>query len=116
MADKRPDDDELYRPVAEHLICQAEIAALGVRRVRHGLSVLLIPVLDGAPVIIPQVVPLRSLRQLDHAGSDLLRSDDAAGSVGGRPAALAVAVAGREFIASFAGASRRIFAGADLRL
>jgi hypothetical protein len=30
MADERPREDELDRPVAEHLISQAEIAALGV--------------------------------------------------------------------------------------
>ena len=30
VADERRDDDELDRPVAEHLIRQAEIAALGV--------------------------------------------------------------------------------------
>ena len=30
MADHRPDEDELDRPVAEHLIRQAQIAALGV--------------------------------------------------------------------------------------
>jgi len=41
VADHRPDEDELDRPVAEHLIRQAEIAALGVRRFRHGISVLL---------------------------------------------------------------------------
>ena len=36
VADQRPDEDELDRPVAEHLIRQAEIAAGCVRRFRHG--------------------------------------------------------------------------------
>ena len=40
VADERPDEDELDRPVAEHLIRQAEIAARCVRRFRHGMSVL----------------------------------------------------------------------------
>ena len=41
VADERPDDDELDRPVAEHLIRQAQIAARCVRRFRHRMSVLL---------------------------------------------------------------------------
>ena len=41
MGDDRPDEDKLDRPVAEHLIRQAQIAARCVRRVRHGMSVLL---------------------------------------------------------------------------
>jgi hypothetical protein len=41
VADERPDDDQLDRPVAEHLIRQAQIAAWCVQRVRHGMSVLL---------------------------------------------------------------------------
>ena len=53
VGDHRPDEDELDRPVAEHLIRQAQIAAGCVRRFRHGLSVLLIPPLAGAPVIVP---------------------------------------------------------------
>ena len=40
VADERPGDDELDRPVAEHLIRQAQIAARGVRRFRHRMSVL----------------------------------------------------------------------------
>ena len=39
VADKRPYEDELDRPVAEHLIRQAEIAARCVRRFRHTMSV-----------------------------------------------------------------------------
>ena len=35
MADHRPDEDKLDRPVAEYLIRQAEIAARSVRRFRH---------------------------------------------------------------------------------
>ena len=38
VADHRPDEDELDRPVAEHLIRQAEIAAGSVRRFRHGIE------------------------------------------------------------------------------
>ena len=41
VGDERPDKDELDRPVAEHLIRQAEIAALCVRRFRHGMSVVM---------------------------------------------------------------------------
>ena len=41
MEDHRPDEDELDRPVTEHLIRQAQIAAGSVRRFRHGMSVLL---------------------------------------------------------------------------
>ena len=41
VADERPDEDQLDRPVAEHLIRQAEIAARCVRRFRHGMSVLM---------------------------------------------------------------------------
>jgi hypothetical protein len=40
MAGERPDEDELDGPVAEHLIRQAQIAAPGVRRFRHRMSVL----------------------------------------------------------------------------
>ena len=36
VAEYRPDEDELDRPVAEHLIRQTEIATLGVRRFWHG--------------------------------------------------------------------------------
>ena len=39
VADERPDEDELNRPVAEHLIRQAQIAAGCVRRFRHRMSV-----------------------------------------------------------------------------
>ena len=39
VADERPDEDELNRPVAEHLIRETEIAAGCIRRFRHGLSV-----------------------------------------------------------------------------
>ncbi len=42
VGDDRRDADKLDGPVAEHLIRQAEIAALGVRRFRHGLSVVLL--------------------------------------------------------------------------
>ena len=38
VADHRPDEDQLDRPVAEHLIRDAEIAAGSVRRFRHGLE------------------------------------------------------------------------------
>src|SRR4029077_13815767 len=38
MADHRPDEDKLDRPVAEHLIRQAQIAARCVRRFRHGIE------------------------------------------------------------------------------
>ena len=38
VADERPGEDELDRPVAEHLIRQAEIAAGCVRRFRHGIE------------------------------------------------------------------------------
>ena len=38
VAGERPDEDELDRPVAEHLIRQAEIAAGCVRRFRHGIE------------------------------------------------------------------------------
>ena len=41
VADERPDEDQLDRPVAEHLIRQAEIAARCVRRFRHGMSVVM---------------------------------------------------------------------------
>src|ERR1700759_4266589 len=41
VGDERPDEDQLDRSVAEHLIRQAQIAAGCVRRVRHGMSVLL---------------------------------------------------------------------------
>ena len=41
MADERRDEDELDRPVAKHLIRQAEATARCVRRFRHGMSVLL---------------------------------------------------------------------------
>ena len=41
LADHRRDEDELDRPVADHLIRQAEIAAPCVQRFRHGMSVLL---------------------------------------------------------------------------
>ena len=58
VADERPDDDELERPVAEHLIRQAQIAAGCVQRFRHGMSVMLIPPLAGARVIVPWVFPL----------------------------------------------------------
>src|SRR4051812_10181720 len=37
----RPDEDELDRPVAEHLIRQAQIAARCVRRFRHSMSVVI---------------------------------------------------------------------------
>jgi hypothetical protein len=57
VADERRDADQLDRPVAEHLIRQAQIAARCVQRVRHGMSVLLIPPLAGARVIVPQVIP-----------------------------------------------------------
>jgi hypothetical protein len=39
VADHRPNEDKLDRPVAEHLIRQAQIAARCVRRFRHGMSV-----------------------------------------------------------------------------
>ena len=38
VADDRPGEDQLDRPVAEHLIRQAEIAARCVRRFRHGIE------------------------------------------------------------------------------
>ena len=41
VADEGPDEDELDRPVAEHLIRQTEIAARRVRRFRHGMSVVM---------------------------------------------------------------------------
>jgi hypothetical protein len=41
MADERRDEDQLERPVAEHLIRQTEIAARSVRRFRHGMSVVM---------------------------------------------------------------------------
>ena len=41
VGDYRPDVDELDGPVPEHLIRQAEIAAGCVRRVRHGISVVM---------------------------------------------------------------------------
>jgi hypothetical protein len=41
VANERRDADQLDRPVAEHLIRQAQIAARCVQRVRHGMSVLL---------------------------------------------------------------------------
>ena len=41
LADHRRDEDELDRPVADHLIRQAEITAPCVQRFRHGMSVLL---------------------------------------------------------------------------
>jgi hypothetical protein len=47
VADERRDDDQLDRPVADHLIRQAEIAAGCIRCFRHGMSVLLIPQLAG---------------------------------------------------------------------
>ncbi len=40
VEDHRPDEDKLDRPVAEHLIRQAQIAARCVRRFRHRMSVL----------------------------------------------------------------------------
>ena len=36
VADERSDEDELDRPVAEHLIRQAKVATRCVRRFRHG--------------------------------------------------------------------------------
>ena len=39
VADHRPNEDELDGPVAEYLIREAKIAAAGVRRFRHGVSV-----------------------------------------------------------------------------
>jgi class 3 adenylate cyclase len=39
LAGERPGDDELDRPVPEHLIRQAETATRCVRRFRHGISV-----------------------------------------------------------------------------
>jgi hypothetical protein len=54
VADHRPDENEFDGPVAEHLIRQAQIAALGVRSFRHAMSVLLIPPLAGARVIVPR--------------------------------------------------------------
>jgi hypothetical protein len=41
VADERPDEDKLDRPVAEHLIRQAQIAARCVRRFRHAISVVM---------------------------------------------------------------------------
>jgi len=52
VADERRGDDQLDRPVAEDLIRQAQIAAVGVRRFRHGLSVLPIPPLAGVPAVV----------------------------------------------------------------
>jgi hypothetical protein len=57
-ADRRRDEDEFDGAVAEHLIRQAQIAALGVRRFHHRMSVVLISPLVGAPVIVRQVFPL----------------------------------------------------------
>ena len=53
VAGERPGKDELDRSVAEHLIGEAEVLAGCVRGFRHGLSVLLIPPLAGARVIVP---------------------------------------------------------------
>ena len=58
VANERRDADQLDRPVAEHLIRQAQIAARCVQRVRHGMSVLLTPPLAGARVIVPRVLQL----------------------------------------------------------
>jgi hypothetical protein len=52
MADERCDDDQLDRPVAKDLIRQAQVTAGCVERVRHRMSVLLIPPLGGAPVTV----------------------------------------------------------------
>src|SRR5262249_29497231 len=57
VADHWPDGDQLDRPVAEHLIRQAQIAALGVRRFRHGMSVLADPAARRGPLISPPVFP-----------------------------------------------------------
>ena len=38
VADERPDEDQLNRTVAEHLIRQAQIASLCVRHFRHGID------------------------------------------------------------------------------
>jgi hypothetical protein len=57
VAGERPGPDKLDGPVAEYLIRQAEIAAGCVQRFRHGMSVLLIPPLAGAPVIVRSVIP-----------------------------------------------------------
>jgi hypothetical protein len=51
MADERPGVHEVDRPVAEHLIRQAQIAAGCVRRFRHRMSVLLIPPPGGTPLM-----------------------------------------------------------------
>ena len=56
VADHRPDEDQLDRPVAEHLIRQAEIAAGCVRRFRHGMSVLL----PGASPAVSTASPART--------------------------------------------------------
>ena len=56
VADERPDEDELDRPVAEHLIRQAEIAAGCVRRFRHGMSVLLSSATTPGPFPVVSVV------------------------------------------------------------
>ena len=72
MADERRGDDELDGPVAEHLIRQAEIAAGCVRRFRHGVSVLLVPPLAGAPMIVRQVFPLGIDEAASQGGSGQL--------------------------------------------
>ena len=72
VADHWPDGDQLDRPVAEHLIRQAEIAAGCVRRFRHGVSVLLVPPLAGAPMIVRQVFPLGIDEAASQGGSGQL--------------------------------------------
>ena len=64
VADERPDEDEFDRPVAKHLIRQAQITARCVQRFRHRISVLLIPPLAGARVIPPGYLHL----VIAHAG------------------------------------------------
>jgi hypothetical protein len=56
VAGERPGDDELDGPVAEYLIRDAEIAALGVRRFRHGMGVLLSSATSPGPFPVVSVV------------------------------------------------------------
>ena len=58
VGDERPDEDQLDRSVAEHLIRQAQIATRCVRRFRHGMSVLADPTARRGTSDSPPVFPV----------------------------------------------------------
>ena len=74
VADERPDDYQLDRPVAEHLIRQAQIAAGCVRRIRHGIEVTDAARYDSplwcGCVPLRQIIAPKSGREISHTGAD----------------------------------------------